>query len=197
MCRHAIARLSVLLTTVLILGGCSSAPSRISADITFADRPPIGLDVADVEIVQHYQPAFADPFVDHLFPKEPAAVIRRWAEDRLAPRGATGTATLIIQEAGVTEEVLARNSGVKGLVMIEQSERYEARFAVRLEIRKPAPERSGSADVLAQRSITAPENASLADRERIWFTLTEDTIRDLDARFEQEINEGLPQFIVR
>lgn len=197
MSRHVFSRLSALLIALSALGGCSSAPSRISADITFADRPPIGLNVANIEIVQSYQPAFADPYVDHLFPREPAAVIRRWAEDRLAARGATGTATLIIQEASVTEEELSREPGVKGLVMIEQSERYEARFAVRIEIRKPAPEPNGSADVLAQRSITAPENASLADRERIWFSLTEDTIRDLDARFEQEINDGLPQFVIR
>ena len=70
-------------------------------------------------------------------------------------------------------------------------------IAVRLEVEQPAAARSGFADVLAQRSITAPENASLADRERIWFTLTEDTIHHLDARFEQEIIEGLRQFIVK
>lgn len=196
MCRNLTARLPALLTALLVLGGCPSAPSRVAPEITFADRPPIGLDVANIEIVQRYQPAFADPFVDHLFPQQPASVIRRWAEDRLAARGATGTATLIIQEASVTEEILARNPGLQGLVTIEQSERYEARFAVRLEIGQPAGGRSGSADVLAVRSITAPENASLADREQIWFALTENTTRDLDARFEQEITEGLPQFIM-
>ncbi len=193
--RHITLHLSMLLTSLLVLAGCPSAPSRMSPDITFADRAPIGLDVANIEIVQHYRPALADPFVDHLFPREPASVIRRWAQDRLAARGASGTATLIIQEASVTEEILARDSGLEGLVTIEQSERYEARYAVRIEIEQPASRRSGSADVLAVRSTTAPENASLADREQIWFELTEDTARDLDARFEQEIRAGLSQFI--
>lgn len=197
MCRHAFAHLSLLLTVSLVLAGCGSAPSRNFPEITFADRPAIGLDVARVEIVQRYQPALADPYVDHLFPREPTAVIRDWAEDRLAARGAAGTATLIIEDAGVTEEHLARETGLRGLVTIEQSERYEARFAVRLEVDQPATLRSGFAAVVAQRTITVPENASLAERELIWFELTEKTIRDLDVKFEQEVAQGLPLFVLR
>ena len=191
------ARLSTLLTVLLVLGGCGSAPARNFPEITFADRSPIRLDVASIEIVQRYQPTMAAPYVDHLFPKEPVAVIRRWAEDRLAARGATGTATLFIEQASVTEEKLARDPGFRGLVTIERSERYEAVFAVRIEVAQPATRRTGSTDAVARRSVTAPENASLAEREQIWFDLTEKTIRDLDARFEQQISAGLPQFIVR
>ncbi len=154
------------------------------------------LDVERIEIVQRYEPAFADPFVDHLFPRPPATVIRRWAEDRLAARGATGTATLIIQDASVTEEVLARNPGLQGLVTIEQSERYEARLR-RAAGSEQADVAAAIAEVLAQRSITAPENASLADREQIWFELTENAIDDLDAKFEQEVTQGLSRYIVR
>ncbi len=194
---HAIARLSALLTIILLLSACPSAPSRVLPDITFVDSPKIGLDVARVEIVQRFQPAFSDPYVDHLFPKEPASVIRRWAEDRLAARGPSGTATLIIVNAAVTEETLARDPGLRGLVTIEQSERYEAEFAVRLEIDHPVTRSSGVSNALARRSITVPENASLAEREQIWFDLTEDTIRDLDAKFEEEVTAGLPQFLAR
>ena len=194
---YAITRLSALLTLVLVLAACPSAPSRIQPEITFAGSPQIGLDVARIEIVQRYQSTLSDPYVEHLFPKEPAQVIRRWAEDRLVARGTSGTATLIIVNAGVTEEVLARDPGFRGLVTIEQSERYEAEFAVRLEIDQPATRSTGVSNALARRSITAPENASLADREQIWFDLTENTVRDLDAKFEQEVTAGLPQFLVR
>ena len=179
--------------------GRSTAPSRVLPDITFADSPEIGLDVARIEIEQRFRPAFSDPYVDHLFPKEPASVIRRWAEDRLAARGPSGTATLIIVNAAVTEETLARDPGFRGLVTIEQSERYEAEFAVRLEIEidEPAARSTGETNALARRSITTPENVSLAEREQIWFELTENTIRDLDAKFEEEVTVGLPQFLVR
>lgn len=187
----------MFLATALVLAGCGSAPSRISAEISFADREPIRLDVATIEVVQRYQPALADPFVDHLFPREPASVIRRWAQDRFMAVGSTGTATLIIQEASVTEEALARDPGIKGLVTIERAERYSARFAVRIEVVQPATGRSGSVDTVAMRTITAPENASLADRETIWFELTESTARDLDTRFEQEVTSGLRRFISR
>ncbi len=194
---HVFVRRAALLTIVLVLSACASAPVRVLPEITFADSPRIGLDVARIEIVQRYQPTYSDPYVEHLFPREPASVIRRWAEDRLVARGASGTATLVIVNAAVTEEALARDPGLRGLVTIEQSERYQAEFAVRLEIAHPASRSSGTTNALARRSITVPENASLADRERIWFELTENTMRDLDAKFEQEVTTGLPQFLVR
>ena len=194
---HAIARLSAFVACVLLLSACPSAPSRVFPEITFADSPRIGLDVARIEIVQRYQPTLSDPYVDHLFPREPASVIRRWAEDRLVARGTSGTATLVIVNAAVTEEALARDPGFRGLVTIEQSERYEAEFAVRLEIDQPATRSTGQTNALARRSITTPENLSLADREQVWFELTENTIRDLDAKFEEEVTGGLPQFLVR
>lgn len=197
MYRRAAACLSMFLTVLVVLGGCASAPARNFPDITFADQPPIGLDVASIEIVQRYQPTLAAPNVEHLFSKEPAAVIRRWAQDRLQARGAAGKATLFIEQASVSEEELARDPGFRGLVTIERSERYEAVFAVRIEIEQPAARLTGSTDALARRSVTAPENASLAEREQIWFELTENTVRDLDARFEQQFSSGLPQFIVR
>lgn len=192
-----VARVSVLLAGLLVLAGCGSAPPRVFPELTFADRSPITLDVARIEIEQRFQPALADPYVDHLFPQQPAAVVRRWAGERLAARGDSGTATLIIQDASVTEEVLAREPGLRGLVTIEQSERYDARLAVRLEIDDPARRRSGFAEVQAQRWMTTAENVSLAEREQAWFELTEKAVRDLDARFEQEVNEGLSQFLVR
>lgn len=193
----AIARLSAFVACVLLLAACPSAPSRVFPDITFAASPRIGLDVARIEIVQRYRPTLSDPYVDHLFPREPASVIRRWAEERLVARGTSGTATLIIVNAAVTEEALARDPGFRGLVTIEQSERYEAEFAVRLEIDQPATRSTGQTNALARRSITTPENLSLADREQVWFELTENTIRDLDAKFEEEVTGGLPQFLVR
>ena len=66
-----------------------------------------------------------------------------------------------------------------------------------MEIDQPATRSSGVTNALARRSITVPENASLAEREQIWFELTENTIRDLDAKFEEEVTAGLPQFLVR
>ncbi len=58
---YAIARLSALLTLVLVLAACPSAPSRVQPDITFAGSPQIGLDVARIEIVQRYQSTLSDP----------------------------------------------------------------------------------------------------------------------------------------
>lgn len=196
MYRQALCRRWAALFLSLAVLGCQGVAPRTLPDITFADMPPIGLDVARIEVVQRYQPPLADPYVDHLFPKEPASVIRRWADDRLAARGPNGTATLYIEDASVVEEALARSPGLRGAIVIEESERYTANFKVRLEVSNPATGRSGYSNVTAQRFVTVLENASLAAREQTWFELTEKTIRDLDAEFERQVRRNLSEFLV-
>ncbi len=192
---QAVAGIAVLLIAATV---AACAPQQITQrELTFATVSPIALDVARVDVVQRYQPSFDDPYVDHLFRQVPADVIRRWAEARLQPAGGAGGATLYIEDASVLEEALARTPGLAGAVTIDQSERYTATFTVRLEVDNPTLGRRGVATVTARRSITVPENATLADRSEVWLTLTEKTVDDLDARLEMEVRSNLPSFVAR
>lgn len=189
-----VIRLAVLVLA-LAAAGCETPPMRAFPSLTFTNEPPIQLNVAQVEVVQSYQPTLEPPQVEHLFPEVPSAVMRRWVADRLKPIGANGVARVYIEQAGVRSEALARTPGLRGTFTVEQAERLVADFALRVEVETPAVR--GYAFGSAQRTITVPENATLADREAIWFELTEATMRDLDDRMESAIRSNLSSVVWR
>ncbi|HET8726744.1 MAG TPA: hypothetical protein VFO41_04450 [Alphaproteobacteria bacterium] len=189
----AVRRFAALAFVALAATACDTPPIRAFPDVTFADQTPIRLDVAQVEVVQSYQPTMEPPQVEHLFPQTPSEAMRRWVEERLQPVGTSGVARVYIENASVRSEALARTPGFRGTFTIDQSERLTADLAMRLEIQKPGG--SGYAVASAQRSITVPENATLAEREDIWFRLTESTMNDLDTRMELSIRTNLVRFV--
>ena len=196
--RPLLGRLAALTFAALAIAGCQTPPPATLPEITFADLPGLNLDLARIEVAQSYAPPLADPHVEHLLPTPPSAVLRRWAQERLVATGTAGkTGTLTIVDASIVGESLARRSGLSGLLRQEQSDRYTARFAVRLTYVDPATGESGHADAAVERSTTVAENTTLNERERVWFELTERTVRDLDARFERELREGLPGMVRR
>ncbi|NNG04223.1 MAG: hypothetical protein HKM95_08990 [Inquilinus sp.] len=190
-------RLAALLIAVLAVAGCETPPPAALPDITFANLPGLSLDLARIEVAQSYDPPLSEPHVDHLLQTPPMSVLRRWAEERLIPIGPAGTGTLTIVDASIVEEALARTPGLSGVLRQEQSERYTARFAVRLDFEDPNTGQSGYSEASIERSITVAENATLNDRERVWFELTEQTAHDLDARFEEELRQSVPELVRR
>ena len=68
-------RTFLLLSGVSLLAACDTPTMRQSfATLTFQDRPPIRLDVAQLEIVEAYKAPGTAPHVDHLFPQKPVDV---------------------------------------------------------------------------------------------------------------------------
>src|SRR3546814_19773201 len=115
MLRIVVRRLAALTLVVAAVAGCETPPTRAFPEITFANRPPIQLDVAQVEVVQSYQPTLQDPQVEHLFPQVPSDVMRRWVRERLPPVGTAGVARVYIEQAGVRPDALARTPGIEGV----------------------------------------------------------------------------------
>jgi hypothetical protein len=52
-----------------------------------------------------------------------------------------------------------------------------------------------SVDAKATRSTSVAEDATLNDRERVWFTLIEQTMRDLNASLEKSIPVYLQSYL--
>ena len=82
------AVLLCLILSGVALSGCTTPPPVRNLDtISYSERPPIRLDVREIEIQRAYQPPNAAPNVDHLFPVPPAAGAQLWAADRLKAAG--------------------------------------------------------------------------------------------------------------
>jgi hypothetical protein len=181
----------------LFLAACDTPPrANRFPQITFAQHQPIRLAVREIAVEEAYESPGSDPYIEHQLPIAPAGLAARWGRERLEPAGPQNILNYVVREASVKEVRLERSGGVKGLLTLEQSERYEALIAVELQIVGETGGELARARAQSMRSITVPENATLHEREKVWFTLIEDILRDLDAQLERTIRESLHTFVV-
>jgi hypothetical protein len=189
-------RTFLLLPALVSLAACDTPPMRQSyATLTFQDRPPIRLDVAEIEIVQAYKAPGVAPHVDHLFPQKPADVAANWGRDVLRAVGQHGQATYTIVDASATDTPLPRSGGLTQMFKTEQSDRYDLHIAVKLEVGNPALASTGYVTAEAFRSQTVAENMTLNQREAVWFQMTESAMRELDGKLEAAIKDKLRVFV--
>ena len=179
-------------TGAFALSACATPdPSPVYPDLTFQDRSPIRLNVATIEVFNEVVPPLTPPNVEHLAPVAPAAAAERWASDVLSAAGAAGRGVLAVRQGSIIEERLTPTGGVRGLFTVDQSERYLATIGAQLDLFDGANRRIGQARAEAERSVTIAENASLTDRETLWYTLVERTSRDFAVAMEQAIQREL------
>lgn len=184
--------------TVASLAGCQTAPPPARfAQLTFGHLGPIRLNAARIEIVDEYPEPLRPPNVEHLFPTPPKQALRRWASDRLVAAGGEGHyARFVIQEAKAVATDLKTTPGLRGYFTTDQSERYDLSLAAALEIRQERGDyRDGFATATASRTRTVAEDASVAQRERVWFDMLEQAMQDFNAEFERQIRANLPRFL--
>ncbi|HXV23459.1 MAG TPA: hypothetical protein VED46_04290 [Alphaproteobacteria bacterium] len=184
---------------IAFLAGLSACTFEVEEtdfpELTWTHLPPITLDVAEIEIIDASQPTGASPNVEHLFPVPPARAAERWARDRLRAGGVTNRARYIIQRAEVVEVGLQQTEGLSGLFTTDQSERYDAELAVLLEIRSDTGGRLGQVTTELRKSRTVPEDASLSEREAVWFSITDDLSELLNAELERSMPLYLGRWI--
>lgn len=186
----------LLTSSALLASACDTPPKRQTfATLTFQDRPQLRLDVAQIEIVQAYKAPGQAPNVDHLFPQKPLDVATAWGRDVLRAVGQRGMATYTILDASAIETDLPRSTGLTQVFKTEQSQRYDLKIAVRLEMGNPLLLTTGSAEASATRSQTVAENMTLNQREAIWFQMTESAMRELDQKLEAAIRDKLRVFV--
>jgi hypothetical protein len=180
------------------LSACATPPPPVrNLDrISYSERPPIRLDVREIEIQRAYQPPNAAPNVDHLFPVPPAAGAQLWAADRLKAAGASRRARFIVREAPVIEIPLARSSGLTGSFTIDQSERYEARLVAELQILAEDDRIEASVMVEVTHHRTVPENLTLNQRVEVWHQMTRSLLDEMDRQLDANIKEALYAYLL-
>jgi hypothetical protein len=188
MIRRSLALL--LLFALCGLSACDTPPTREPfPKLTFVHLAAFRLAVARVEVVDEYRPPLTPPHVEQNFPVSPAATAEQWGHDRLQAVGGTARAVYTVLRADAVETHLAgdQGSGLFGDFTIPQSERYDLNIAVRLQIIDPTGRVTAVIDANAIRSRTVAADATLNDRERVWFDMTEQAMNDLNASLEKSI----------
>ena len=175
-------------TTGLWIASCAvPAPPAASPGIAFGHLPPIRLDVAEVEIVETYKPPLRAPHVEHRFSLTPLAAMRRWAIDRIEAAGERRRARFVIVDARVVAVPLEVRGGLRGFLRREQEVRYDAALEARVEVGTERGYRESFATARVIRSRTAPEDMTLAQRDRLFLEMVADMMKELNAVLEANI----------
>lgn len=189
----AVPGVIALTLTAALLGACAGEPAsqRAFPEIGFAHLEPLRIAAQGPEVISRWSSPMTPPHVEHRLPVTPEQAIRNWIDDRLRPTGA-GLDTLEVEilDASVTETPLETSGGLGGLFRKEQEARYTARAKMVIRLVGPDGRMKNQITTEAYRSRTVAEDASLAEREELWFELVEGLVTDLD----QETERGLRQY---
>jgi len=181
---------------VASLAGCETTlPLNEFPDLRYNHLPPIRLDAVRVDVVEQYKSIGARPYVEHEFPRRPAAVAARWATDRLKAVGAGNIVRFTILKGSVVEVPLARTSGIKGIFTIDQSEQYDGALSVRVDIIGPGGRPLAYVTSQATLSRSVPEDITLAAREKAWFRMTEAMMNKLNLSLERQIRQNFKSWL--
>lgn len=201
--RHPIIfRLGLGLMLGLALLGCARKETTLPASapaLSFNQMGQIVLDVPRIEVVPEYRASRAAPYIEHQMTMPPLEAVRRWTAERLKPTGkGGGIVRVIVKDASIKETTLPRTAGISGVFTRDQAYRYDGRLEVEITAQKPEAQNfSGFSSAIVTRSVSVPEDVSIAERERVWLDLVRQMMDDLNARFEDGIHSNLSAIILR
>jgi hypothetical protein len=193
-----IRKMLVVLLLAGPLAACETPPTREPfPKLTYTYLTPYRLAVSDIQIVEAYRPSNAPPYVEQNFPASPAGTAAQWGRDRLKAAGGRARAVYTVLRGAVIETHLKpeNSGGMLSDFTVQQSERYDLNIVVRLQVIEPSGQVAATVDGAATRSRTVAEDATLNDRERVWFEMTEQAMKDLNDQLEKTIPAYLRDYL--
>ena len=179
----------IIFAFILTIACETQVQSEKFPSVTFVHLAPIKLNVSQIDVVVQYRPPLRAPNVEHFFPTQPTAAIKRWAKDRLRAVGASGKAQLVILNASAIEKQLLTKKNLVSTFINQQNKRYDATVHVRLDISNVQGQ--GTTEAHTTRFTTVRENITINKRNRIWFDLTETLLQEFNTVMEEKIRKHL------
>lgn len=173
--------------------GNNNEPTTLPPLVTgYRHLTPLRLNVLEVE-VEAAPAATASPGTAS---QDPAAEMRRMAQERLVPVGTSGVARFRIGTARFLREPLPAAGGLTGLFSGEPGERISVDMLCRLEILSREGARVGFVEAVARRSVTLPDGTPAAARSRAAADVLRQGMEELNVEFEFQIRRALRDWLV-
>jgi hypothetical protein len=180
------------LVLLILVAACARGTENYTpTPFSFVGQPPMKINVGQVRVVPAYQPPMNGLNIDHTFPTPPAKAVGQWVCDRLIAAGTQGIMEITIEDGSVRETLLPKKTGIEGWFTDDQEARYDANLRVTMRLYNGADALAvATGDVTVTNSHTINEKASVAEREKLFDTMT----REIMAQFEGEANARLSQY---
>jgi len=189
----ALKTICIAAVTMLLLAGCESdVPARNFPDIGFLHKTPYKLNVASIEVDNKAAAPEKGTTVYDL-PVTLTAVAEKWAHQRLTAVGTSGRAVVTIEKASLVEENLKKTGGIRGMFTTDQTQRYTGDLQISLSIMTDHAQ--GNVRASASKIRTIAEDATLAEREKLWFDMVESLAREVDDEMDRQIGAHLTEFL--
>ncbi len=171
-----IARRAALLLPFL-LAACSKPEPPSFEPFDFDYLTKIKLDVGTIEIDDAWAPRGAARHVEYIAPTRPTKALRLMAEQRLVTGGSAGQALFGIDDASI---ILYRG-------------RFEASFAVHLELQDADGKQIGIAQARARAARPATDEEDITATQIDLDSLMRKLMGDLNVEFEFQVKQALKQ----
>jgi len=186
MTAHAVLsrRAALVLSAIgmpLLLAGCAGEEVlQVFPPLTYGYLTKLRLDVATIDVAEAWTPAPVPngEHVEDQSPVQPVEALRRMVQDRLVPAGASGSATVTIDDAS----------------LVRQTDRFEAAFAVHMDIHNADGTRTGYAEARVARTRTITDYAPPAVHQAL-YDLVKATMNDMNVEFEYQIRRSLKDWL--
>jgi hypothetical protein len=136
---------------------------------------PLRLNVATIEIQQHFVPSNVPPDVSQLDPVQPVQALRNMAEDRLQAFGSSGRAVFVIQNASLTR----------------RGDTAYGDFDVEIDIYSGANVRAAYAEARVSATHTGD-----ADEPSTLYAMTKDMMDRMNVEIEYQMRRSLGQWLL-
>ena len=172
-------RAALALFGAALLAACGhSVPEERFAPLDFDYLTKLKLNVANIEIDDSWTPRNGGRQVGAMSPANPLDALRLMGQQRLVPRGTSGRARFVIEDASI----------------VQTAGQYSGNFLVHLDVATSDGSRSGYAEARVSRS-TAITDDSAAGRRAALYELTKQMMADMNVEFEYQVRRSLRDYL--
>jgi hypothetical protein len=190
----------VMATTGLIASGAYAqsapgAPTQATV-ISFADATSLSTDATSMSLHVESRPAREYPHVMYRAPFTYEQATRAWAERHFSLSGnSVNSLRVTLRDGDITEKLLPRTRGIKGLFTKDQAAEYEAHLDIEVAIVDPNGKVLVSTDSKAWHTRTVPEGTTEEQKRGIWADMMKTTFDNLDAELQPRIRTALAGYV--
>jgi len=164
--------------------------------VRFADATSLSTDATSLSMYVENRPPREYPHVMYRAPFTYEQAARAWADAHFSLSGnSVNSLRITLKDGDITEKLLPRTRGIKGLFTKDQAAQYDAHLDIEVANVDPNGKVLASTDAKAWQAQTVTEGATEEDKRGIWADMIKTTFDNLDAELQPRIRTSLAGYV--
>ena len=173
---------ALALAIIAAAPGCTTqtVSGKPLAELTYDNIQPLYVSASNIDVVDNYNPSADPQDVSSRFPTPPDIAVRRWAERRLQPGVGTGTLRFVIDSVTAHKSAQGPENSLQRWTGQGATSTYNV--IMKISMTKQTDARMGNSNhaFTVTRSVTIPDNWSIAQREAEMQSFVETIVAAVD-----------------